>query len=193
MLFEVKSIDAVLRLYRALEVRPAGVVDIVPAARTVLITYDPRRLAPDSILEWVRGQEQNDDDGAPLPRREVTLDVNYSGPDLREVAGVLGISVEEIVELHTASTWTAAFTGFAPGFAYLVTDHARLNVPRRDSPRTSVPAGSVGLAGEFSGVYPRKSPGGWQLIGRTEAELWDPSAESPALLEPGCTVRFRAL
>ncbi|GAB3543022.1 hypothetical protein GCM10027403_36610 [Arthrobacter tecti] len=194
LLLEVESIDAVLRLYRALEVRPAGVVDVVPAARTVLITYEPRRLAQDSILEWVRAQDQNDDDdGAPLPRREVILEVDYSGPDLPEVASTLGISAEEVVELHTASTWTAAFTGFAPGFAYLVTDHARLKVPRRESPRTSVPAGSVGLAGEFSGVYPRQSPGGWQLIGRTDAELWNPSAQAPALLEPGCTVRFRVL
>ena len=80
--------------------------------------------------------------------------------------------------------------GFAPGFAYLVTDHDRLRVPRRATPRTAVPAGAVGLAGEFSGVYPRSSPGGWQLIGSTEAVLWDPEADPPALLRPGAAVRF---
>jgi KipI family sensor histidine kinase inhibitor len=98
-----------------------------------------------------------------------------------------------VIHLHTTSTWTVAFGGFAPGFGYLVTDHANLVVPRRASPRTVVPAGAVGLAGEFSGIYPRPSPGGWQLIGSTDAILWDTTREPPALLAPGTAVRFAAV
>jgi KipI family sensor histidine kinase inhibitor len=121
----------------------------------------------------------------------VELRVRYDGPDLGEVADLLGRSVDAVVGLHTASVWTVAFGGFAPGFAYLVTDHERLAVPRRAEPRVVVPAGSVGLAGPFSGVYPRSSPGGWRLIGTTDAVLWD--AERGALLGPGTAVRFRAV
>jgi KipI family sensor histidine kinase inhibitor len=97
-----------------------------------------------------------------------------------------------IVDAHTATPWRVGFGGFAPGFAYLVDGDPRLRVPRRDEPRTRVPAGAVALAGEFSGVYPRASPGGWQLIGRTEAVLWDIERPRPALLAPGMRVRFRA-
>jgi KipI family sensor histidine kinase inhibitor len=120
----------------------------------------------------------------------VELPVRYDGEDLDEVADLLGLTRADVIALHTSSDWRVAFCGFAPGFAYLVTDHDRLRVPRRASPRPSVPAGSVGLAGEFSGVYPRSSPGGWQLIGSTDAVLWDPSASRPALLAPGTRVRF---
>ena len=123
----------------------------------------------------------------------VQIDVRYDGEDLDDVARILGIPVTEVIDVHTASTWTVAFGGFAPGFGYLVTDHSRLVVPRRESPRTLVPAGAVGLAGEFSGIYPRESPGGWQLIGTTDAPLWDTDREPPALLTPGTTVRFRAV
>ncbi len=116
--------------------------------------------------------------------------MRYDGDDVDEVAALLGITRGELVALHTASDWRVAFCGFAPGFAYLATDHDRLRVPRRASPRPSVPAGAVGLAGEFSGVYPRSSPGGWQLIGSTDAVLWDASASRPSLLAPGMRVRF---
>jgi len=120
----------------------------------------------------------------------VELPVQYDGEDLSAVAELLGTTADEVVARHTGSLWRVAFCGFAPGFGYLVTDHNRLQVPRRATPRTSVPAGSVGLAGGFSGVYPRSSPGGWQLIGSTDAVLWDPAAERPALLAPGTAVRF---
>ena len=101
-----------------------------------------------------------------------------------------GLTTAEVVDAHTASTWTVAFGGFAPGFCYLVGGDPRLAVPRRDSPRARVPAGSVGLAGEFSGVYPRESPGGWQLIGHTALAMWDSRRDEPALLMAGMTVRF---
>jgi len=117
----------------------------------------------------------------------------YDGEDLAEVSRLTGLSTEAVVEAHTGTPWRVAFGGFAPGFFYLAGGDPRLVVPRRDSPRTAVPAGSVALAGEFSAVYPRRSPGGWQLLGRTTAPLWDLDATPPALLAPGDTVRFVAV
>jgi KipI family sensor histidine kinase inhibitor len=121
---------------------------------------------------------------------EQEIVVRYDGPDLDEVARLTGLTHAEVVAAHTGTPWRVAFGGFAPGFAYLVGGDPRLHVPRRERPRPSVPAGSVGLAGEFSGVYPRSSPGGWQLVGTTDAVLWDADREPPALLSPGTTVRF---
>ena len=109
------------------------------------------------------------------------------------VAEHTGMSDDDVVAAHTGSPWTVAFGGFAPGFAYLVGGDGRLVVPRRETPRTSVPPGSVGLAGEFSGIYPRSSPGGWQLIGRTDAVMFDVDRDPPALLAPGTRVRFVAV
>jgi KipI family sensor histidine kinase inhibitor len=120
----------------------------------------------------------------------IEIEVTYDGPDLAEVAEHTGISKEEVVAAHTGKPWMVAFGGFAPGFAYLVGGDDRLVVPRRETPRTSVQAGSVGLAGEFSGVYPRSSPGGWQLIGHTDAVMFDVDRDPPALLTPGAPVRF---
>ncbi|WP_027494338.1 allophanate hydrolase subunit 1 [Rhodococcus sp. JG-3] len=168
--------------------RPDAVVDLVPAARTVLVIFDG---APAPILEWVAALEPAVDD--PTAASEaVTIPVTYDGADLDDVARLTGLSVAEVVAAHTEQTWTVAFGGFAPGFGYLVGTDTRLHVPRRDSPRTSVPAGAVGLAGEFSGIYPRSSPGGWQLIGRSDVTLWDSERTPPALLTPGTTVRFES-
>ncbi|MFE4467566.1 allophanate hydrolase subunit 1 [Leifsonia sp. NPDC056824] len=189
LLVEFGSMDDVLGMLPALQrTRPAGVLDLVPAARTIAILLDPHVLSPASASGWV---ERTVPEPAEAAGEEVVeLPVRYDGDDLTEVAGLLGITPAEVVERHTASRWRVAFGGFAPGFAYLVTDHDGLVVPRRATPRTAVPAGSVGLAGEFSGVYPRSSPGGWQLIGRTEAVLWNTEADPPALLRPGVVVRF---
>jgi KipI family sensor histidine kinase inhibitor len=122
----------------------------------------------------------------------VRIPVVYDGPDLADVADLLGFSAEEVVARHTGAPWTVAFTGFAPGFGYLTGGDPVFDVPRRESPRTRVPAGSVGLAGRFSGVYPTDSPGGWQLIGRTGERMWDLDRAEPALLVPGATVTFEA-
>ena len=103
----------------------------------------------------------------------------------------VGLSVAQVIAAHSSAQWTVAFCGFAPGFAYLTGGPPELQVPRRATPRKQVPAGAVGLAGEFTGIYPRPSPGGWQLIGRTDARLWDLQRETPALLQPGQAVRFR--
>ena len=123
----------------------------------------------------------------------MVIDVVYDGPDLAEVAGHTGLTTAQVISAHTSTLWRVGFSGFAPGFAYLVDGDPRLRVPRRSEPRTSVPAGSVALAGEFSAIYPRQSPGGWQLIGHTDAVLWDIERPNPALLTQGMWVQFRAV
>ena len=190
VLVELDDLEAVLALFRGLEAtRPEGVVDLVPAARTIAVVVDPRILSPSAATAWIHRAE-------PLPAtsvddRVVELDVHYDGEDLAEVARLTGLAEADVIRFHTESPWRVAFGGFAPGFAYLVTDRDPLDVPRRATPRTAVPAGAVGLAGAFTGVYPRSSPGGWQLIGRTDAALWNETADPPALLRPGTVVRFR--
>ena len=174
-----------------------GVIDIVPASRTVLIKLaGPRYLAPtrQRLAKIQVGPDIAADLTAPAGGDvDVEIDVIYDGPDLDEVSRLTGLSTDQVVAAHTAIPWCVGFGGFAPGFAYLVGGDPRLEVPRRAEPRTKVPVGSVGLAGEFSGIYPRESPGGWQLIGRTGEVLWDLDREEPALLTPGMTVRFRAV
>jgi KipI family sensor histidine kinase inhibitor len=174
-----------------------GVLDIVPASRTVLLKLaGPRyRAATRARLDKLRVKQASVDAGTPPTdlRADVTIDVVYDGADLDEVARLTGLSPDEVVAAHTAAPMRVGFGGFAPGFGYLVGGDERLHVPRRAEPRTRVPVGSVGLAGEFSGVYPRESPGGWQLIGHTDAVLWDVERDPPALLTPGLWVQFRAI
>jgi KipI family sensor histidine kinase inhibitor len=191
LLVELDTLDEVLGLYAALAgAPPDGVVDLVPAARTVLLRVRSAADLP-GVARDVRAREP-----APTGDRaagEVTeIAVTYDGEDLDDVAAHTGMTRDEVVEAHTGRLWTVAFAGFTPGFGYLATDDDRLHVPRRSSSRTRVPAGAVGLAGEFSGVYPRESPGGWQLIGRTDHVLWDLDRDPPAVLVPGARIRFRA-
>ena len=169
-----------------------GVLDIVPAARTVLVKLDGPRYQG-VIRQRLRKLRVTADAVAPAERSaDVVIDVVYDGPDLAEVAGHTGLTTAQVIDAHTATLWRVGFSGFAPGFAYLVDGDPRLRVPRRSEPRTSVPAGSVALAGEFSAIYPRQSPGGWQLIGHTDAVLWDLERADPALLTQGMWVQFRA-
>jgi KipI family sensor histidine kinase inhibitor len=169
-----------------------GVLDIVPASRTVLLKLDgPRRQS--AIRRLLRTLRVAPDALATTPGDEpAVIDVVYDGVDLAEVADRTGLTTAQVINAHTASPWRVGFSGFAPGFAYLIGGDPRLAVPRRSEPRTSVPAGAVGLAGEFTGIYPRRSPGGWQLIGHTDAVLWDIDRTNPALLTPGMWVQFRA-
>jgi KipI family sensor histidine kinase inhibitor len=160
--------------------------EIVPGARTVLLEglADPRRLAAE-LPRWE----------VPPLRREtqaaLRITVRYDGPDLAEVAGLWGVSVEEAVRIHAGAEYRVAFCGFAPGFGYLTGLGERYHVPRRATPRTRVPEGAVGLAGTYTGVYPRSSPGGWQLIGTAvDTVLWDPDRTPAALFTPGTRVRF---
>ena len=189
LLVELDSLADVLAVYAALvDERPDGVVDIVPAARTVLLVTDPATVALAGIEAAVRRLTPRQD------RREtgelVEIPVSYDGEDLPDVGELLGLDPADVVRRHTGEEWTVAFGGFAPGFGYLTSASGTWDVPRRSSPRTKVPAGSVGLAGTFSGVYPRESPGGWQLIGRTELAMFDLSRDPAALLRPGVRVRF---
>lgn len=189
VLVELADLDEVLALYAELTDHPIeGVVDLVPAARTVLLHLDPTMSDPATVAAAVRAARPRT--GTRPAAGRVEIPVCYDGPDLGEVAELTGLTEPEVVSAHTAQEWTVAFAGFAPGFGYLVGQDDRLHVPRRDSPRTRVRAGSVGLAGEFTGVYPRESPGGWQLIGHTVERLWVPDRTPPALLAAGVRVRF---
>jgi KipI family sensor histidine kinase inhibitor len=175
-----------------------GVLDVVPGARTVLVTLTgPRYQAPTrQRLATIMPDPSEVAADAADRRADVVIDVVYDGADLEEVARLTGLDTAAVVAVHTGTLWRVGFSGFAPGFAYLVGGDDRLHVPRRAEPRTKVPAGSVGLAGEFTGVYPRQSPGGWQLIGRTaedQAALWDIDRDEPALLTPGKWVEFRSV
>ncbi|MFJ4203001.1 5-oxoprolinase subunit PxpB [Streptomyces sviceus] len=189
LLVEVSSGEEAQALHAELVRRRAegslSVGEIVPAARTVLLDglADPARLAAE-----LKASELPP---APPPAREVVeLPVRYDGPDLADVAAHWGISPEEVAHVHAGTEFTVAFCGFAPGFGYLTGLPARYDVPRRATPRTAVPAGSVALAGPYTGVYPRSSPGGWQLIGTTDAVLWDHARVPTALLSPGTRVQF---
>ncbi|MGV0674798.1 allophanate hydrolase subunit 1 [Mycolicibacterium fortuitum] len=171
-----------------------GVVDIVPASRTILIKLaDPRYQAPTRQRLGKLRLQPGSAPVRPIGQADVTIDVVYDGADLHEVATLTGMTPEQVIAAHTGSQWQVGFMGFAPGFAYLVGGDERLQVPRRAEPRTSVPAGAVALAGEFSGIYPRQSPGGWQLIGHTDAVMFDVHRDQPALLTPGTWVQFRAI
>lgn len=172
----------------------ASVEDVVPAARTLLLVTRPGTdlgaLADQVRVELATTPTAEAADGHAHSTSTVEIPVRYTGPDLAEVAALVGLTPPEVVAAHTATPWQVGFGGFAPGFAYLVGGDPRLEVPRRAEPRTKVPPGAVGLAGPFSGIYPRESPGGWQLIGTTDAPLWDAERDQPALLVPGTTVRF---
>jgi KipI family sensor histidine kinase inhibitor len=194
LLAEVDSLDEAVRLAAALESdrnRRPGVLELVPAARTVLVRIDPHVLSLTAAAHWITHVEV--DAGRPEAGDLVTVRVRYDGPDLASTAELLGISADELISRHSSAPWRAAFVGFAPGFAYLTSTTFRLDIPRRATSRPRVPARSVGLAGEFSGIYPRESPGGWQLIGSTDAVLWDPDRDPPALLRPGTEVRMEVL
>jgi KipI family sensor histidine kinase inhibitor len=191
VLAELSGLHDVLALQALLLEQPLpGQVDVLAAAETVMVRADSpaaaRRMA--SLLLELDLTAQSHAEG-----KLVTIDTVYDGEDLAEVGRLTGLGAEGVVAAHTGQVWTVAFGGFAPGFGYMVGENQSLEVPRRSSPRTEVPAGAVALAGNYSAVYPRKSPGGWQLIGRTAARMWDLSRQQPALAAPGDRVQFRAV
>ena len=189
LLVEVDGLDAVDAIRRALERTPLpGQRELVPAARTVLVVLD----RPPTDLDATALRRLPITDAGPAGASPlVTVPVVFDGPDLADVARLSG--VPDVVAALTGVELTVAFSGFAPGFGYLTGLPEELHVPRRGTPRTRVPAGAVALAGPYAGIYPRSSPGGWQLVGRTDAVLFDVQRSPPALLVPGMRVRFRAV
>jgi KipI family sensor histidine kinase inhibitor len=188
LLVEVGDLAAVAAVRAALERAPLpGQRDLVPAAATVLVLLD-RPPAESDVARLHRLPLAPPEDAEPVPL--VRLPVVFDGPDLAEVAERTGRPVPRLIEELTSAELVVAFGGFAPGFAYLSGLPEHLHVPRRATPRTRVAAGSVGLAGQFAGVYPTVSPGGWQLVGRTDAVLFDVRRDPPALLRPGVRVRL---
>ena len=190
LLVEVEDLETVHRLHAALRaLDPPGVVEVVPGYRTLLVVAEPGRA---EVLDELAADlpELELPDAEAVAGDPVEIPVTYDGEDLPEVARLTRLDVDEVVRRHTDPEYTVAFLGFSPGFPYLVGLDPALEVRRRDTPRTSIPAGSVGLAGGQTGIYPTASPGGWQLIGRTEVTLFDPGRDPPALLGPGSRLRF---
>ena len=204
LLVDVGSLAAAMAWQSALQNNPlVGQLEVVGAARTVLVRFVSGAAAEAAVASLLALTPAQTGTAA---SREHVLEVVYDGEDLEETARLLDMSADALVGVHTATVWQAAFGGFAPGFAYCAAiagpaadapgpapERLSWDVPRLVEPRTAVPPGAVGLAGPFSAVYPRRSPGGWRLIGRTDAVLWDGEAERPALLSPGDIVRYRAV
>lgn len=194
LLVELDDLAQTMALYRQLMAYPVeGVLELVPAARTLLVFYQ-RGLTSPAVLQARLLQSWAQAGRAGLQAaagRTVEIPVRYDGEDLAEVAERLGISPREVIARHTGQLWQAAFAGFAPGFVYLAGGHPCFQIPRRSTPRTRVPAGSVALGGAFSAVYPNVSPGGWQLIGTTPIAMWDLQRPEPAYVQPGFGVQFR--
>nr|WP_163510226.1 5-oxoprolinase subunit PxpB [Fodinicola acaciae] len=188
-LVEVDDLAQVTGLHTALRADPpAGVAEFVPAARTILVTYDPAVTSFDRLaagIERTRIAPADEVSGS-----LVEIPVRYDGADLAAVADAAGLSQEEVVRRHQSADYRVAFCGFAPGFGYLTGLDPVLRLPRKETPRTRVPAGSVAIAGEFSAVYPTASPGGWHLLGHSELAMWDTDRDPPAALAPGDRVRF---
>lgn len=189
-LVELPAGVGVLEFRADLQMRAVdGIGEIVPAARTVLVYHDARH-AP--VVRAVLITMPTRAPSPPATADEVEIPVRYDGDDLAEVADEVGCSADALVAQHRDARYTVAFCGFAPGFAYLTGLPPALHLARRATPRTRVPAGSVAIAGPYSAVYPRESPGGWRLLGHTARPLWNVDAEPPAVLTPGRTVRFVA-
>lgn len=187
LLAQADSLEQAVELNRAWQ-NIVSIRELVPGASTVLVHFDPARVTAEALMAQLESTDvSTSSDGQ---ARHITIPVTYDGEDLASVADLLGLSEESLIQRHLAAEWTVAFSGFAPGFGYAKSSDPIFQVPRRSSPRTRVPAGAVGLAGPFTGIYPRESPGGWQLIGHTRDLLWDIHREPPALMAPGTVVRF---
>lgn len=168
-----------------------GINELVPAARTIYVEVDTHCRTRREVLADIRRLAP----GAQAPtasQPRIEIQVRYDGQDLDTVSASLKMTPDELIEHHTGQRWVAAFAGFAPGFIYLVGENLQTSVPRREQPRVAVPNGAVAMAGPFTGIYPRESTGGWQIIGRTDAVLWDLDRDSPALIPIGARVKFVA-
>jgi KipI family sensor histidine kinase inhibitor len=188
---ECTSWREALRLTRELLRQPfCGQEEVIQGEVSVLVAFADDQSAREARS---RLREETTTELAPEPAREVRVEVVYDGPDLDTVGELTGLGRDGVARLHAVTSWTVAFAGFAPGFAYLMAPHDQLRVARRTEPRTRVPAGSVALGGTYSAVYPRESPGGWHLIGRSPTVMWDVNNDPPATLQPGDQVRFTSV
>lgn len=189
-LIELTDVDEVMQYHESLLAADIeGVVDLLPAARTIFVQIDPVVADLRTVVgavETMRILPRQDHPDSPV----IDIPIRYDGPDLADLSARLGMTRKQFVDRHIAQTWTVAFTGFAPGFAYLVSHGEAFDIPRLDEPRLEVPTGAVAMAGPFTGIYPRPSPGGWQLIGSTDARMWDLDRDPPALLSSGYRIRF---
>ncbi|MGL4173122.1 MAG: 5-oxoprolinase subunit B family protein [Actinomycetota bacterium] len=198
VLVELADLPAVQRCAAVIRAQSlSGLIDVVPAARTILLTFDPTLLDHVTVSQMVQDAAglSAASPASVLPVDSLSIPVQYNGPDVLAVAEFRGCAVKDVIAWHTGTPWVVAFNGFAPGFGYLIAENSgsadrAWSVPRRREPRVRVPAGSVAVAAQFTGVYPRASPGGWQLIGHTMAKVWDSQRDPPALLTPGVRVRF---
>ena len=171
----------------------AGIIETVPAYCTLLIHYDPLILTFDQVTHWVRDKLTQVDDSLNRKPSQLEVPTRYggaSGPDLEAVAVSKGISAADVVRIHSEREYTVYMMGFTPGFPYLGTLDERLIMPRLETPRTLVKAGTVAIAGSQTGIYPLDSPGGWHLIGWTPLKLFDPTSEAPFLFSPGDIIKF---
>ena len=164
--------------------------DVVPGEETLLLRWAGDRPPPIADLRRELAALDLRPAAAAPPPRQVTIPVHYDGEDLATVAAAVGVGVDRLIELHSRARYVVAFMGFAPGFAYMTGGDPRLHLPRREEPRARVPAGSVAVASTYTAVYPTTGPGGWHLLGHTDAVLFDPAREPPALLESGAQVGF---
>ena len=188
-LVELGSLEETLALFDSLRRNPlVGIEEVIPAARTLLIRFQPLQTSMRQLesLFALLPLELMPQGQSPV----ITIPVDYCGEDLAELAEIMGMTTAQVIQHHQESLWKVAFTGFAPGFAYLSSPDWLWEIPRRSSPRTRIPSGSVAVAGAFSGIYPQSSPGGWQLIGHTGQVMWDLNRPEPALLTPGAQVQF---
>jgi KipI family sensor histidine kinase inhibitor len=194
VLVELRDLDEVLALHASLTSQPLdGIEEMLPAARTLMLRFDPDRLSAKTLEEALAQRDLTAQQGVSRASwgPVVEIPMRYDGEDLAEVAQLVGLEVDDIIRRHQQSDFRVAFCGFAPGFAYLVGGDPALQVPRRSTPRPQVPAGSVALGGVYCGVYPQATPGGWRIIGATSLKMWDVDRDPPALLTPGMRVRFR--
>jgi inhibitor of KinA len=177
--------------------RPAGVIDLVPGYTTLLVLYDPGLADPAELRGWVeRRLESPPAERHAPPAQPVVIPVLYDpivAADLQALASEKGLTVDELVTIHTGAIYRCYILGFRPGFPFLGGLDPRLHTPRLATPRVRVPAGSVGIGGQQTGVYPVESPGGWRIIGRTPLRLFDPDRADPFLVHPGDRVVFAAI
>jgi KipI family sensor histidine kinase inhibitor len=189
LLIELADERSALATHRTLrDAKLSGILEIVPAERTVLVTVVP---GSTQLAELAQRLSTLSPRGVSATERGVIeLEVVYDGPDLDFACEFTGMDSDELVDWHCSQLWSVAFCGFAPGFGYLTSDEWTQSIPRRPESRLKVRPGAVGLAGRYCGVYPAESPGGWQIIGHTSARMWDLGRQCPALLVPGTRVAF---